>query len=62
MPDPTLIEQAELNQIVRWINDIEDAVKLIKKEPEDAEEVVQLCRNILRTIEKMKGFLVVIRD
>jgi hypothetical protein len=62
MPDPTLIEQAGLNQIVRWINDIEDAVKLIKKEPEDAEEVVQLCRNILRTIEKMKGFLVVIRD
>jgi len=62
MPGPALIEQAEIQQILRWINDIEDAVRLIKKEPEDAEEIVQRCRAILRTIEKMKAFLIVIRD
>jgi hypothetical protein len=62
MPDPALIEQAELTQILNWLRDIEDAVRLIKKEPEDPDEVVDLCRSILRTVEKMKGFLIVIRD
>jgi hypothetical protein len=62
MPDPALIEQAELSQIMRWLNDIEADVKAIKKEPEETDNVVERCRGIMRTLEKMRGFLIVIRD
>jgi len=62
MPDPALIEQAEIQQILRWLNDVEIIAKAIKKNPEDTDAVVEQCRAILRTIEKMKAFLIVIRD
>ena len=28
MPDPMMIEKAELNQILRWLTDIEETVQL----------------------------------
>jgi hypothetical protein len=57
-----MIEQAELNQLMRWLRDIEEDVERIKKQPEDPDDVVERCRSIMRTLTKMRGFLVVIRD
>jgi hypothetical protein len=62
MPDAIIIEKAEIQQILRWIGEIENNVKAVKKDPEETEDVVERCRSILRTIEKMRGFIVVIRD
>jgi hypothetical protein len=60
MPYSIMIEKAELQQILRWMNDIETAVKAIKKNPEEIDDVVERCRGILRTLEKMRGFLAII--
>jgi hypothetical protein len=62
MPEPLMIEKAELQQLVRWLRDIEQDVEHIKRDPEDPHDIVERCRSILRTIEKMRGFIVVIRD
>jgi hypothetical protein len=62
MPDTILIEKLELQQLMRWLRDIEEDVERIKRQPEDPDDVVERCRSILRTLEKMRGFLVVIRD
>jgi hypothetical protein len=61
MPN-TLIEQAELNKLMRWLRDIEEIVKAIKKDPEDPDIIVEQCRCILKTVEKLRSFLVIIRD
>jgi hypothetical protein len=42
---------------MRWIRDIEEDVERIKREPEETDDVVERCRGILRTIEKMRGFI-----
>jgi hypothetical protein len=55
-----MIEKAELQQIMRWTNDIEADVKAIKKNPEETDDVVERCRGIIRTLEKMRGFLTII--
>jgi hypothetical protein len=62
MPNTILIEKLELQQLIRWLRDIEEDVERIKKEPEEVDDVVERCRGILRTIEKMRGFLIVIKD
>jgi len=61
MPE-MLIEKAELEQILRWLRDIEEIAKAIKAQPEEPDAIVEQCRCILKTIEKMRGFLIVIRD
>jgi hypothetical protein len=58
--DTVMIEKAELQQIMRWLNGIEDAVELIKKDPEETFDVIEGCRRITRTLEKMRGFLTII--
>jgi len=60
MPN-TMIEQAELNQIMRWLSEIEDAVALIDKETEDY-DCMDHCKKIRKILNKMRGFLAVIRD
>jgi hypothetical protein len=62
MPDTVTIEKLEIAQLMRWLSDIEDNVKAIKKDPEEVDDTVERCRGILRTIEKMRGFLIVIKD
>jgi hypothetical protein len=62
MTDAIMIEKAELQQLVRWIRDIEEDVERIKRDPEDPNDTVERCRSILRTLEKMRGFLIVIGD
>jgi hypothetical protein len=56
-----MIEQAELNQIMRWLSEIEDAVALIDKETEDY-DCMDHCKKIRKILNKMRGFLAVIRD
>jgi len=52
-----MIEKAELAQLIRWIRDIEEDVERIKRNPEETNDVVERCRGIVRTIEKMGGLL-----
>jgi hypothetical protein len=60
MPN-TMIEQAELNQLMRWLTEIEDVVALIDKDTEDY-DCMDHCKKIRKILNKMRGFLVVIRD
>ena len=57
-----MVERAELQQLIRWLRDIEEDVERIKREPEEPDDVVERCRGILRTIEKMQGYIAVIKD
>jgi hypothetical protein len=62
MPDaPAHIEQAELQQLMRWLTDIEEAVQSIDKNTEDYDSMDQ-CRRIRKILNKMRGFLITIRD
>jgi hypothetical protein len=47
-----MIEQAELNQLMRWLTEIEDVVALIDKETEDYD-----CMDHCKKIRKMRGML-----
>ena len=60
MPN-TMIEQAELNQLMRWLTDIEEAVQSIDKETDDF-DCMDHCRKIRKILNKMRGFLSVIKD
>jgi hypothetical protein len=60
MPN-TMIEQAELNQILRWLAEIEDEVAIIDKETEDY-NCMDHCKKIRKILNKMRAFLAVIRD
>jgi hypothetical protein len=63
MPDAIMIEKAELNQILRWMGEIEDAVKFIDNHvEEDPYNCLDYCTKIRKILNKMRGFLVVIRD
>jgi hypothetical protein len=53
MPDPLMVEQAELQQLIDWLKQIETVVESIKKDPEDPNDVVGQCRYIQRTFEKV---------
>jgi hypothetical protein len=61
MTDPAMIEKAELNQILRWLSDIEEAVQSIDKETEDYDSMDH-CKKIRKILNKMRGFLIVIKD
>jgi hypothetical protein len=61
MPDTAFLEKAELQQILRWLTEIEDVVALIDKETEDYDCMDQ-CKKIRKILNKMRGFLAVIRD
>jgi hypothetical protein len=56
------VTNAQLNQLIRWIRDIEEDVERIKRNPEEVDDTVERCRGILRTIEKIRAFITVIRD
>ena len=61
MPDAIMIEKAELNQILRWMGEIEEAVQSIDKNTDDYDCMDQ-CRRIRKILNKMRGFLSVIRN
>jgi hypothetical protein len=63
MSDPIMIEKAELNQILRWMSDIEEAVQLIDKNVEEEPYVcLDQCSKIRKILNKMHGFLSAIKD
>ena len=55
MPDTTIIEKAELNQILRWIGDIEEAVQSIDKNTDDY-DCMDHCKKIRKILNKKRGF------
>jgi len=61
MPDTLMIEKTELDQILRWLSDIEEAVQSIDKNTDDYDCMDQ-CRRIRKILNKMRGFLSVIKD
>jgi hypothetical protein len=61
MPDPIMIEKLEITQLIRWLTEIEDVVAAIDKETEDY-NCMDHCKKIRKILNKMRGFLVVIRD
>jgi len=61
MPDTLMIEKTELDQILRWLSDIEEAVQSIDKNTDDYDCMDQ-CRKIRKILNKMRGFLSVIED
>jgi hypothetical protein len=63
MPDPMMIEKAELDQILRWLSDIEEAVQHIDKNVEEEPYTcLDQCTKIRKILNKMRGFLSVIKD
>jgi hypothetical protein len=46
---------------MRWLTEIEDVVAAIDKETEDY-DCMDHCKKIRKILNKMRGFLVVIRD
>jgi hypothetical protein len=61
MTDTTMIDKAELNQLLRWLSDIEEAIQSIDKETEDY-DCMDHCRKIRKILNRMRGFLSVIKD
>jgi hypothetical protein len=61
MPNTTMIEKAELDQILLWLTDIEEAIQSIDKNTDDFDCMDQ-CRKIRKILNKMRGFLMVSRD
>jgi hypothetical protein len=61
MPDTVTIEKLELQQLMRWLTDIEEAVQSIDKNTDDFDCMDQ-CRRIRKILNKMRGVLSVIKD
>jgi len=61
MTDPAMIEKAKLDQILQWLTDIEETVQSIDKNTDDYDCMDQ-CRRIRKILNKMRGFLSVIRN
>jgi hypothetical protein len=61
MTDTVTIEKLEIAQLMRWLTDIEEAVQSIDKETDDYDCMDQ-CRKIRKILNKMRGFLAVIKD
>jgi len=63
MPNPILIEKAELQQFLRWLRDIDEDVQFIDKNI-GAEEIylcLDRCKHIRKVLTKMRGLLTVLR-
>jgi len=61
MPDATHIEKAELQQIFRWLRDIDEAVDFIDKNIEEETYLcLDRCKDIRKKLNKMRGLLTVI--
>jgi hypothetical protein len=61
MPDTITIEKLEIAQLMRWLSEIEEFVELIDKNTEDYNSMDH-CRRIRKILNKMRGFLSVIKD
>ena len=64
MPDaPVHIEKAELQQIFRWLRDIDEDVQFIDKNIGDEKIYLCLdrCKHIRKMLTKMRGLITVLR-
>jgi hypothetical protein len=60
MAETILIEKAELKQIFQWLRDIDEAVDFIDKNVEEETYLcLDRCRDIRKTLNKMRGMLTV---
>jgi hypothetical protein len=64
MTDTIFLEKAELQQLLRWMGEIENCIQFIDNhvEEESTYEILDECTKIRKILNKMRGFLVVIRD
>jgi hypothetical protein len=63
MINTTIIEKAELNQLLNWLTDIEEAIEHIDKNvEEDPFGCLDQCKKVRKILSKMRGFLSVIKD
>ena len=61
--DTVLIEKLEIQQLLHWLGDIEEAVQRIDKNvEEDPYACLDECKKVRKILTKMRGFLVVIKD
>jgi hypothetical protein len=60
MPDPILVEQAELAQFLLWLRDIEEAVGYIENIEEEPFDCLDQCKYIRKTLNKIRGMLTVL--
>jgi len=61
MPDTLLIEKPKLQQFLRWLRDIDEAVDFIDKNiEEETYSCLDRCKDI-RTLNKMRGLLTMLQ-
>jgi hypothetical protein len=61
MPDTIPIEKLELQQLMRWLTDIEEAVQSIDKNvEEDPYTCLDQCKKVRKILTKMRGMLTIL--
>jgi hypothetical protein len=61
MPEPILIEKAELERLIEWIGDLQRAIKELAENAGNPDAIEGKCVRILFFLHRMREFLTVLR-